>query len=71
MPQPQQPNSWVGKMEVSKEVLDHGALVRLTNRAQAIAMVLAYDPLVPEKARAVYEEANECLKKAMRLALPR
>ncbi len=50
------------------QTLDKTALVRLTNRAQAIALTLANDPLVPEKAREFYDQANEMFKKAMREA---
>lgn len=55
---------------VSKDnqVLDTTKLVHLTNRAQAIALALANDPLVPEKAREFYDQANEMFKKAMREA---
>jgi hypothetical protein len=50
------------------QTLDKTALVRLTNRAQAIALELANDQLVPEKAREFYNQANEMFKKAMREA---
>lgn len=49
-----------------KQVLDLGKLVSLTNKAQAICLVLAADHLAPEECRKHYEEANECMKRAMR-----
>ena len=54
-----------------KQVLDLGKLVRITNRAQAIALCLASDPLVPEAAQSFYDQANEMFKKAMAAAIGR
>lgn len=53
---------------VGTTTLDVGKLVSVTNRAQAIALALSIDPLVPEKAKEEYRKANQQLIKAMRAA---
>lgn len=52
-----------------KQILDKQKLVSVTNRIQAVCILLSNDELVPSKAREYYEQANELLIKAMREAL--
>lgn len=49
----------------SSTELNVSKLVALTNRAQAVAITLANEPLLSEKARVLYNEANEVFKRAL------
>lgn len=51
------------------ETLDKGALVSITNRAQAICLCAASDTLLPKESRDLYKQANELLIKAMKIAI--
>ena len=48
-----------------KQTLDKAKLVSLTNRAQAICLILGHDDLVLPAAQDLYLQANEIMIKAM------
>lgn len=51
------------------QVLAPIKVVQFTNKAQAIALALSMDKLMPDKAKLAYQAANEALIKAMNLAI--